>query len=308
MTLPTFLGIGAQRSGTTWLDSQLRTHSQVYLPTRRKEVHFFDKYFDRGVAWYRNFFPGKQNASRFRAIGEITPKYLYSADAPARIHKLLPGCKLIVILRNPVDRAFSQYGLSVKKHGERRTFEEFCEERPDVFARGLYSQQMERYLRHFPREQIFVLIFERAVCRDQASALRQIAGFLGIDPTGFETAASHRRHGESFLPRFPRASSAATRLSSILRDKNLDWAVNLAKAAGIPKLFGRRDELPPMRANTRDSLLQRYQPDVAALEKLLGEDLSIWYESADSGQPSDVSMTAARAAANGGFESHHEAA
>jgi len=280
MTLPTFLGIGAQRSGTTWLDSQLRTHPQIYLPIRRKEVHFFDKYFDRGLAWYQNFFPRKQNASRFQAIGEITPKYVYSADAPARIHKLLPNCKLIVILRNPVDRAYSQYGLAVKKQGERRTFEEFCEQRPEVFARGLYSQQIERYFRHFPREQILVLIFERAVCRDQQSALQQIAGFLGIDPAGFETAASHQRHAESFLPRFPRAGSAATRLSGFLRDKNLDWAVNLAKAAGIPKLIGKRGELPRMSANTRDALRLRYQPDVAALEKLLGEDLSIWNESA----------------------------
>ena len=91
MSLPTFLVIGAQRAGTSLLHQILLAHPEVYVPRERKEVHYFDRYFERGVAWYEGYFPAADAARNYRAIGEITPDYLATEEAPARIHALLPG-------------------------------------------------------------------------------------------------------------------------------------------------------------------------------------------------------------------------
>ena len=73
MALPNFLVVGAQRAGTTWLDAILRQHPEIYLPVKRKEIHFFDKNFSKGETWYSGFFPDDSAASDYKAIGEITP-------------------------------------------------------------------------------------------------------------------------------------------------------------------------------------------------------------------------------------------
>src|SRR5690606_34294189 len=120
MTLPNFLVIGAQRAGTTLLHRILEAHPEVYVPYRRKEVHFFDLYFDRTTQWYENFFPPSEPAAKYKAIGEVTPDYMFDQAAPFRIKKILPDCRFIVSLRNPVERAYSAYLYSVRSYNERR--------------------------------------------------------------------------------------------------------------------------------------------------------------------------------------------
>src|SRR6266508_2090579 len=106
MALPSFLGIGVPRAGTTWLYELLRTHPDVYVPLRRKELSYFDLHYNRGVEWYSKFFPPDHEVSRFRAVGEISPYYFYCPDCPARIADL-GIAKLVLKLRHPVDRAWS---------------------------------------------------------------------------------------------------------------------------------------------------------------------------------------------------------
>ena len=99
MTLPTFLGIGAPKAGTTWLYNLLVEHPQVYVSQRLKEVSYFNRNYDRGQAWYESFFPGESEASAYCALGEVTPSYLHCEQCPERINMLLDNPKLIAILR-----------------------------------------------------------------------------------------------------------------------------------------------------------------------------------------------------------------
>ncbi len=163
MTLPTFLGIGAPRAGTTWLNTLLRSHPDVYTPGLRDEINFFDQYYERGLGWYETLFPPGEKAVRYRAIGEISPQYLECAACPQRIHATLPRCKLILMLRHPVTRAYSQYGFFVQRRNFRGSFQEFLAARPRALERGFYSRYVKHYLQYFDRTQILALIFEEAV-------------------------------------------------------------------------------------------------------------------------------------------------
>ena len=101
--LPEFLGLGTQKGGTTTLHRLLEQHPDVYLPAC-KEVHFFDLNYDAGEGWYRNHFT---DAKPHQTCGEITPFYLFHPDVPGRIHNLLPKARMVVLLRDPVERTIS---------------------------------------------------------------------------------------------------------------------------------------------------------------------------------------------------------
>lgn len=272
-SLPDFLGLGAQRAGTTWLDRALRRHPQIYLPQRRKELHFFDQHHHLGPQWYASFFPPAAEARHYRRLGEITPRYLFDPVVPARIHALLPRCRMVVLLRDPVRRAYSQYGLHVRDRGERRAFSDFIRDHKDVFQRGLYSEQLERYFALFDRRQILVLIYEESVGQG-AGGLMALADFLEVDAAPLAVAEDEAVN-RSFAPRWPRLRAAARRFGAALRSIGADGVVNLAKGVGVPALFGRRP-MPALSAEDADWLTARYAEEVRRLEDLLGRDLRLW--------------------------------
>ena len=168
--LPDFLVIGAQKAGTTALYAYLRWHPQITGPSW-KEVSFFDRHWWRGEGWYRGQFPLRSGG---RLVGEASPSYLFHPLAPERVHALLPGVKLVALLRDPVARAYSHYQHEVALGREPLSFEDALaaeDERtrgeverlvadPRAFSRawwdhtyasrGLYADQLERWLAVFP--------------------------------------------------------------------------------------------------------------------------------------------------------------
>jgi hypothetical protein len=273
VTLPTFLGIGAQRAGTTWIDGLLRTHPEVYLPARRKEVHYFDVHSARGRAWYEAFFPAE--AERYRARGEITPRYLFEPAAPGRIARELPGVRLFAILRDPVDRAYSQFALAQRDEAFRGSFEEFLERFPDAIGRGLYHLQLARYLERFERERVHLLLFERAT-REPAAALRALATFLGVAPEGFDAARLASSANPGGAVRLGRAYALSRRAGDWLRARDLDAPVEWAKRLGVRRLFGRRAPPPPLAPAARARLWEAFADDAARLAETFALDLSCW--------------------------------
>ena len=273
---PTFLGIGAQRAGTTTLHRALAGHPQVFLPVRRKELHYFDQYYERGEDWYRAFFKGAGKQPGMVAAGEITPRYLYDPRVPARIHAFDPDLKLIAILRNPVDRAFSQYQFAIRDFHERRPFARYAAEEEDVIGRGAYAQQLARYFERFDRDRILVLIFEEVMPRPDWLD-RELCRFLGIEP-GHMANAGRPWEAENAAYRVRHAAAFARlrRWGVWCRARGLDQVVNAAKAAGLKERFGRGDPLPELDPTMRAELEARYAEDTAQLAGLLGRDLAVW--------------------------------
>ena len=140
MNLPTFLGLGAMKGGTSWLHVQLEAHPEVYVPYQRKEIHYFDDLYKNGDEWYQNFFPSPEHARKYKAWGEITPEYLLVPHVPERIHQLVPDCKFIVFLRNPADRLFSHYVMALSLGWTKKQLWAFADEtKPAHSARKLLN-------------------------------------------------------------------------------------------------------------------------------------------------------------------------
>lgn len=277
MTMPTFLGIGVQRGGTTWLHRLLASHPDVYMPTRRKEVRFFDRDYERGLAWYETFFPPAEEAGRYLAIGEISPQYYYREECPERIYQALPDAKLMIMLRHPVARAYSNYGFRVQRWNYRGSFEDFLAARPRNLERGFYSRYLERYLRYFDRARILALLFED-VFADVVGAKETIAYFLSIDVDRFPSAAVRGKVNPSTVPTFRLLYGSATKLAQLLKKRNLHSVVDLGKRLGIPQVLAKGDLLPPLDEELKQRLTEPYQDEFDELERRMQIDLASWRE------------------------------
>lgn len=275
MTLPNFIVVGAQRSGSTWLHDVLDRHPRIYVPTRRKEVHFFNKFYERGTSWYEGFFPDASEVEAYDAIGEVTPTYMYKGSFPERLRATLPEVRLMMILRNPVDRAYSHYQMWQQNNAYRGSFEDMLAENQGAFDYGLYGLYLSRILEHVERERVCVLIYEEAVA-NVADTKRTVADFLGTSADLFPPEAGQARVGGSSLPRARSAYALGKNLARFLQRHDLDWIVNLSRRTGVKRWLGRQGKAPPMASGTRRELLARYQEDVARLEELLGRELAHW--------------------------------
>jgi hypothetical protein len=249
--LPDFLVIGVKRGGTTSVWNWLVRHPHIapLFPAAQqiKSPHYFDIHFARGLDWYRSHFPTRaalarveQYAGRRPITGEASPYYLFHPQVAARVHEVIPSAKLIVTLRNPVDRAYSNYWERRGSGAEElATFEKAIdaeearlqgeEERiladPSYYshhhdchtylARGQYVEQLQRWRALFPREQLLVLLFDD-LRRDPAAAYRRIQDFLNLPQVDLPHLPHHNK-----LPVPPMAASTRERLMDFYRPWNM---------------------------------------------------------------------------------------
>jgi hypothetical protein len=264
----------------------LASHPDVYMPTRRKEIRFFNQYYDRGLQWYEKLFPSDAEAKNYRAIGEISPRYLYCPGCPERIASIPTITKLILILRNPVDRAYSAYGEQVRSRKFSGSFGSFLDVKPEVIELGFYSPRIRDYWRHFRRDQLLVLIFEDAVV-SVTTTKEILAGFLGVAADRFPASAGTSSINRSYVPkRLPVPHTWTRRVFRKLRDWDLDQVGSLMVTLAKP--FREDRPLPPMTLEERRSLAEVYKGEIAELAVLLEVDLGSWEwreESSHGDQP-----------------------
>jgi len=296
--LPVFIIGGAMKSGTSTLHHILAAHPGVFMPPM--EIHFFslddlngettgadgdlgfdfDRDFDKCLAWYADLFA---NAHSEQMLGERSSVYLASPTAPKRIAQVTPGVKLIFLLRDPVERAYSHYWHLVRKGYARFDFERTVQDAPDtVLRRSLYKPQLEAYLKYFPRENVKVVLFER-LAGEMRITLDDLCGFLGL-PTSVDLSGvdTHRNRGQSprvlalrllqnrILPCLPRTrplppvpSLARPKLRAVAEvvDKALRWANTSER------------KYPDMRQETRKYLERLLSRENAGLDDLIRIDL-----------------------------------
>jgi len=255
----------------------LREHPEVFM-SDNKEVDFFSHYFPLGRDWYTQQFEGGGTA---KAVGEISPDYLYVPDAAGRIKEILPEVRLIVCLRNPIERAYSHCAFHRKKGKHALAFRDALERDSDYVQRGMYADQLDRFLALFAREQILVLIYEDLSPAPEAF-LRQVFGFLGVDPDFAPSQAGRRTNRASAQANASR--DAFVRLVQAAR-RNVLLGPLVAALSRTPivdrvadrMVFGPRREGPDIDPDTHVRLRETFAASNRRLSELLDRDLvSLW--------------------------------
>jgi hypothetical protein len=281
-TVPNFAYIGTSKAGSTWLFNALAGHPEVYLASN-KGLYYFDQHFDQGRQWYLDQF---RAAGDRQAVGEISHSYLSSPQVPARIAELNPDMRLLVCLREPVDRAFSDY-LDLLKNGQfDGPFSDALEQFPRLLDRGRYATHLQRYLDLFPRQQLHVSLFDDLRTDPQAYA-DEVFGFLAVRRLELPAADLKSRMPAGT----PRSGAVATAAKSVSK---------LAKRTGLRRLRSRvkrsvvvrqalyrpyKDDRPTIDPGLAAELRRGFAEEVLRLDSMLGRPVAKTWGYADFPEP-----------------------
>lgn len=290
-----FIGIGAAKSGTTWVARMLEKHPGICL-SEPKEVDYFNAMLAQGrqhaarkkgqslenknhtkpISWYAEHFafcaPGNKK-------GEFSPCYLYDEKAPEAIKSRFPDVKIIVCLRNPVDRVYSGYWMFRESFKlEKKSFEDAMAGDPLYIEKGFYYKQLSKYLQFFSRKQILVVLFDEIV-KEPLEVLKRIYGFVGVDDT-FIPKTALKKSNYAKKARFKNIVHFMDDFIRFMVHAKMTFVVKALKALRLNKLFLKmgtsRLSYPKMGDETRAWLKEKFIDDIEKLEKLIDRDLSSW--------------------------------
>jgi len=263
-----FLIIGATKSATTWLQKSLQRDPAVAMPD--PELHYFSREHHRGDGWYLDQFP---QGSEDRLCGEKSNSYLEHKDAAGRVAASLPRTRLIAQLRNPVERAYSDYCMLYRRGEVGRNIENYLDPRVAdggrFLALGFYHRQLQAYLDRFPREQIHITFYENIAARPEAH-LAEVRRFLGL-PELQESLPKGKVKDKStpiLNPALRRALQPLKRYAAPFRQNAYFKLAHAALASEI--------RYAPLSDALRARLEDHYRRDAEDLGKLVGQDLTGW--------------------------------
>jgi hypothetical protein len=284
--LPSFLVGGAPKAGTTALWALLDAHPQVFMP-RMKEPRFLTRRlnepapgvrmigprrtvtFERGLAWYQSLFAGSEGAL---ARGEASPQYLGAQDGPEVMERFVPGVKMVFVLRQPVDRAYSQYWQHWKKGWRMPPFAALLRGLPplrylDYMSR--YAQHVERYRQAFGPDRVHIILFDDL--RDEPERIyAELCRFIGVDDT-FRPPSFDERYNEFTSPRLRFLHRALMATHFKQAGRVLPAAIRPGLRAvrrRLEDLNRRRDSYVPLEPGLRVRLTELYEEDIAYVERL----------------------------------------
>jgi hypothetical protein len=270
--LPNFLIIGTGRAGSSWLNSCLNEHPDIFM--YQDELRFFDINYKKGVEWYKSHF---QEWAGELIVGEKSPHYLASDHAPQRIrHVLGKDVNLIAVLRHPVDRVYSNY-LRFIRNGVlpvKTDFEKFYFENTYLRDEGLYFQHLQRYLKYFSKDRLLVLLFEENIIRNRVNTLATCFQFLGVSldliPKRVDVKINASKDPRIFARHAYKFRKVIKTFPPPVENKLIEYGkrffVRIPKKGNAEKL---EDDL-------RQNLLSEFDDDINQLESLLKRGLSVW--------------------------------
>ncbi len=285
-----FIGIGAAKSGTTWLADNLRQHPQIFIPAL-KELVYFNQHLSRmpgvenpnyrqALSWYHDFFSDTKEGL---VNGEISVEYLINENAATAIYQYNPDVKILVVLRYPPKQLHSLYLYLVQRGViNYATFEKAIDKRPDLFLQYHYYRHLLPYFQTFPKAQIKVLLFDD-LKKDNKVFLKETLDFLGV--TEYYPASLDERSNETKEPRMKWLNHLIQNTRQGITKYRLEWVIPLLRYTGIlPLGMLIRDRLnvkkmgskPQLLPETEQQLKAHYRADIEKLEELIERDLSAW--------------------------------
>ena len=276
-----FLIIGATKSATTWLQRSLQADPLVCMPG--PEIHFFSREYQRGNDWYLAQFP---QCADNQLVGEKSNSYLECPAAAARIHDALPNIQLIAQLRNPIERAYSDYCMLFRRGEVGRDIESYLDPRHAeggrFLAGGWYYRQLSAYLEHYKSNQVLILLYED-LQRDPSSHISRVREFLGLASDAVALPIEKKikdKNTPIIAPGLKRYLRPLKPVVAPLRRKRSFKALR--------SLIARKIEYAELGADMRERLIEYYWKEVESLGQLMQRDLTGWLQetpSATSGHP-----------------------
>jgi hypothetical protein len=285
---PNFFLVGAAKAGTTSIYAYLSQHPEVFFPVI-KEPHFFtqvhpaphQRFLIEAVTKRSAYLRLYANAAHHSLIGDASPSYLWHPEVPQRIRAQVPHAKVVIILRDPIERAHSHYLMDYREGAQSRQFYEALLEDMNrsekgwgvsylYYELGLYAKQVQRYLETFKTERVKVLMFED-FRRDAKAVLYEIAAFLGLDPHPFANIDTSRKYNSYAAPRnqylrWLAGAKISRMLGYMLIPRRLGTFI-------FEQIFLKQAPKPPLDPRARELLCSLYDPELDQLEKLLGRRL-----------------------------------
>ncbi len=281
-----FVGLGAAKAGTTWLGHMIGAHPDLCM-SEPKEVHFFNDRlayrskllkpnYSKGVQWYRKYF---NHCSPGSIKGEITPRYLNDPVVPERIKALNPDVKILICIRNPVERIYSQYHFA-KSYSqlEDRPILQTIQEEPEYLDMSRYYHNISMYLKYFPRNQFFFVWFED-IQNKPDQLLSELYAFLGVDPS-FRPKGSKEKSNPARQSRFRGLQNFIRRVQYLMVSLGMSGLIKSLKKAGMKDFVMWINTKPirkePMPIEAKLFIIDQLKEDILQLEKLMGRDLQHW--------------------------------
>jgi hypothetical protein len=276
---PNFLYVGAGKAASHWMCEIFREHPEIFVADA-KDLMFFDRYYGRGLDWYLSHF---SQANGQRAIGEFSHDYFLEEEYAERIVRDFPDVKILVCLREPVDRTFSEYlydqtlfqFVPAEEYESGLGFEGFAR-LPRIRQRSNYAVNLRYFYDRFPRERILVEFYED-LRADPGRFARRVFQFLEVDPE-FNPPSLHRRINPARQARSPRIARFAYQIGQLLRRSGMPKFVGAFKRHSwlgwiLYREFGRGMKKPAIPEDVRRRLHELYRGQDAALSRLIGRPL-----------------------------------
>lgn len=271
--LPDFIAVGPARTGTTWLHGVL--FQRASLPKGTKETRYFDWFYDKGIDWYRAYFT---DCPIDRPVGEVAPSYFHKPEVRERIARVLPNCRIICTLRDPVERAYSMYRVMVRE-GETDFDFEAEVMRPDSRIRdsNRYAFHLREWQELFGARNVGIFFYDQ-LDADEQGYVDSICDVLGVprldlvDIRKFLVRNSVRR-----APRSVRVASLAHHFRIWLKSRRADVIIRAFDRWGMWRFLQEGPaDFKPLKPELEARMRKLFLPEVEALEELTGHDLGAW--------------------------------
>jgi hypothetical protein len=273
--LPNFLYIGTSKAGSTWLYNVLDNHPDIYMAPG-KAIYFFCNHYERGLDWYSKHFEG---ATQEKVVGEVSHSYLYSPEACQRIANIDSDVRLMACLRDPVDRAFSDYLDGLKNGQFQGSFEEELERVPSLIDRGRYAKHLACYVEQFGLQRLHIGVFDELGASPDEFA-RKLFSFLNVEERELPKA-QQKKIMPAGKPRSKLLAQMAKKASHAARSLGLRKLRGKVKTSRLARDILYRqytpEEKPQMARETKLGLRQMFKDEIVKLDSLLNTDFQeLW--------------------------------
>lgn len=264
-----FICLGVMKCGTTTLDCLLRTHPEISMPFK-KELHFFGDHVDKGLEWYLGYFPCRQS-TQASLVGEVATHYFAHPQAPLEIRDSIGNPQFLVLLRDPIERAYSHWKHDVMVHGVQDSFSDYFKAEEKLMVLSRYGACLRNYLEVFQLDHFLFLDFDLLV-GDMAGFISSLAGFLNVDPCKFVLEPiQSKSQNVSRIPKFGRLYSMGAESLIHLERVGLNWVSQAIRSCNIgARMKAAGEPFPPLTKTESDHLIPYFDTDLKCFAQLSG--------------------------------------